>query len=54
MDRWRYAQDDHPAYCTCVKCVDERSSASSKRRSPYRSARNPIERVIAWFRNIFR
>ncbi len=54
MDRWQYAKDEHPPYCTCVKCVDarERGETNRSRTSPYANS-NLFERFIAWLKRIF-
>ena len=56
MDRWNYARDEHPAYCTCVECVEESKKGSNKRSggSTYASGRNPIGQFFAWLKRLFR
>ena len=54
MDRWNYARDEHPPYCTCVECVEDRKNGKSPRtrRSDYSSG-NFIERFIARIKRFF-
>ena len=54
MDRWNYARDEHPPYCTCVECVEDRKNGKSPRtrRSDYSSG-NFIERFIARLKRFF-
>ena len=54
MDRWNYARDEHPPYCTCVECIEDRKNGKSRRsrRSAYNSG-NLIERSIAWLKRFF-
>ena len=54
MDRWQYARDEHPPYCTCVKCVEARKSGKSNRsRGTSYSSGNPIERFTGWLKRLF-
>ena len=55
MDRWNYARDEHPPYCTCVECIEDRKDGKGKssRRSVYSSGGNPIERFFAWLKRFF-
>ena len=56
MDRWQYARDEHPAYCTCVECVED-NNKSGRRRSR-RSANirrgSLIDLITSWFKRLFR
>lgn len=54
MDRWQYAKDEHPAYCTCVKCVDAKERGEAKRtRTARRAFGNLFERIISRLRRFF-
>ena len=55
MDRWNYARDEHPPYCTCVECIEDRKNGKSlrTRRSAYYGGGNIIERFIAWLKRFF-
>ncbi len=54
MDRWNYARDEHPPYCTCVECIEDRKNGKSprSRRSAY-SGGNIIERFMARLKRFF-
>ena len=56
MDRWQYARDEHPAYCTCVECVED--SKKGGRRKSRRSANagrgSLIDLITAWFKRLTR
>ena len=30
-DRWQYAQEKHPAYCTCIRCVNSERAGNARR-----------------------
>ena len=30
-DRWQYAQEKHPAYCTCIRCVNSERAGNAHR-----------------------
>ena len=55
MDRWNYARDEHPPYCTCVECIEDRKDGKGKssRRSAYSGGGNFIERFVAWLKRFF-
>ena len=55
MDRWNYARDEHPPYCTCVECIEDRKNGKNPRslRSAYFGGGNPIERFISWLKRFF-
>ncbi len=53
MDRWNYARDEHPPYCTCVKCVEDRKDGKSPRSRRPAYSGNPIERLIARLKRFF-
>ena len=55
MDRWQYAQDEHPPYCTCVECQKERKRGGGRRSGTnrYAGGGNPIERFLAWLKRFF-
>ena len=54
MDRWNYARDEHPPYCTCVECIDElKNDNKPTTRRPSYSNGNIFERFIAWLKRMF-
>ena len=54
MDRWNYARDEHPPYCTCVECIEDRKNGKNPRarRSAY-SGGNILERFIYRLKRFF-
>ena len=53
MDRWNYARDEHPPYCTCVKCVEDRKDGKNPRARKSARSGNLIERLIARLKRFF-
>ena len=54
MDRWQYAKDEHPPYCTCVKCVDAKDRGKASRTRTFRrSFGNLFERITSRLRRFF-
>lgn len=56
MDRWQYARDEHPAYCTCVECVEDNKKGRRKRsRRSFAAGRGSIlDLITSWFKRLFR
>ncbi len=55
MDRWQYAQDEHPPYCTCVECIEDRKKGRRRRSgsSSYSGSVNIFDRFVAWLKRFF-
>ncbi len=55
MDRWNYARDEHPPYCTCVECIKDRKDGKGKRshRPTYSSGGNPFTRFVDRLKRFF-
>ena len=56
MDRWQYARDEHPAYCTCVKCVEANKEGGRKRsrKSAVSTPGSIWGLVVTWFKRLLR
>lgn len=56
MDRWNYARDEHPAYCTCVECVEDNKKGGRKLpRRPLHGGRGSIlDLISSWIKRLFR
>jgi len=49
MDRWQYANDEHPPYCSCAKCVEEKkrkAAAEQSRNTAFSGLLARIKRFI--------
>lgn len=47
-DRWRYAQGNHPPYCTCVECSDYRQQSVTE------GGKARKNRFLKWLTDVFR
>ncbi len=56
MDRWQYARDEHPAYCTCVECVEDSKKGGRRksRRSSNARRESFIDLITAWLKRLTR
>ena len=56
MDRWQYARDEHPAYCTCVECIEDNKKGGRKRsrRSVSSVPSSLIGLIMSWIKRIIR
>ena len=56
MDRWNYAREEHPAYCTCVECVEDNKKGGRRgSRRPAILGRGSIfDLITSWFKRLLR
>ena len=56
MDRWNYARDEHPAYCTCVECIEDNNKGGRKRsrRSVPSVPSSLIGLITSWIKRLIR